>query len=203
MSEDTAPRPRRSLFGGIYRRLQGAARHPHAQWWLAAAAFAEASFFPIPPDVILAPMALESPKRWWRYATIATVSSAIGGLFGYAIGHYLIEWALPLIQAAGYGGAYHTAKVFFARYGFWALIVKGLTPFPYKIFTITAGAVAMPLLPFFAASVISRAMRFFLLAGLLALAGPKVEPVLARYIDWFGWAFLALLVVGFWWLAQH
>ena len=187
----------------IYDWCVAAADKPYALWILAAVSFAESSFFPVPPDVMLAPMSLAQPKRAWVFAGVCTIASVIGGLLGYAIGHYLIEWALPLIQSAGYGGAYQTAKVFFARYGFWALIVKGLTPFPYKIFTITAGAVAMPLLPFFAASIISRAMRFFLLAGVLALAGPKVEPVLARYIDWFGWAFLILLLAGFWWLARH
>lgn len=202
MSTAGTPPQRRSPFARLYALMQRAARHPRARWWLAGVAAAEASFFPLPPDIMLAPMTLENPRAWLKLATLTTVSSVAGGVFGYLIGHYLIGWALPLLQAAGYGPAYHTAQVFFAKYGFWALIIKGLTPFPYKIFTITAGAVAMPLLPFIAASFIGRGIRFYLLAGLLRAIGPSVEPVLARYIDWFGWALLAMLALGFWWLAR-
>lgn len=192
--------PRLSLFGRLYRWMRAAAQRPGAVWLLIAMSAAEASFFPIPPDIMLAPMTLARPRAWFWLASVTTVASVVGGVGGYAIGHYLIHWAYPLIVSMGYQGAYDSAKDFFARYGFWALIIKGLTPFPYKIFTISAGAVAMPLLPFVAASIIGRGMRFFLVAGLVRLVGARAEPAIARYIDWIGWIFLVLIVSGFWWL---
>ncbi|MDE2148883.1 MAG: DedA family protein [Gammaproteobacteria bacterium] len=200
--KDEQTSARLSPFARLYRLMQRAARHPRAPWWLAAASAAEASFFPLPPDIMLAPMTLENPRAWLRLATLTTLASVAGGVIGYGIGHYLIHWVLPVIGAAGYGPAYQATRLFFAKYGFWALVIKGLTPLPYKIFTITAGAVAMPLLPFIAASLIGRGIRFYLLAGLLRVIGPRVEPVLARYIDWFGWMLLVLIALGFWWLTR-
>ncbi|MDR3418968.1 MAG: DedA family protein [Nevskia sp.] len=195
-----AKRP--SLFGRMYAWIERSARHPRAEWILVAVCIAEASFFPIPPDVMLAPMALERPRAWLRLGTIATLASVVGGIGGWFIGHYLIIQVLPLLQHLGYGPAYETTKAFFAKYGVWAIIVKGATPIPYKIVTITAGAVSMPLLPFVLASFVGRGMRFYLVAGAVRLAGPKVQPWLAKYIDVIGWVFVGLLVAGFLWFAR-
>lgn len=195
--------PRASLFARLYAWMQRAARHRRAAWWLAAISAAEASFFPVPPDVMLAPMALEQPRAWFRLATICTLASVIGGIGGWLLGHYLIVQLLPWLERLGYSPAYDATRAFFAKYGFWAIILKGLTPIPYKIVTITAGAVAMPLPAFVAASFIGRGLRFYLVAGLLGLAGPAVEPWIARYIDYVGWVFLALLVGGFLWFSHR
>jgi membrane protein YqaA with SNARE-associated domain len=197
------PAPRLSLFGRLYAWMRRAAQNPRAEWILAAVSAAEASFFPIPPDVMLAPLVLERPHSWFRLATITTLASVAGGVGGWFIGHYLIQQVLPLLLRLGYGPAYESTKQFFADYGVWAIIIKGLTPIPYKIVTITAGAAQMPLYKFIAASFVGRGMRFYLVAGMIRLAGPKVEPVLARYIDWVGWGVIVLLIAGFLWISHH
>lgn len=194
----TAKRP--SAFARLYAWMERLAKHPRAPWWLGGVSAAESSFFPIPPDVMLIPMVLEQPRAWLRLATITTVTSVLGGVFGWLIGHFLIAEALPLIERLGYGPAYEATRDFFARYGFWALIIKGLTPIPYKIFTITAGAADMALLPFIAASFVGRGMRFYVVAGVMRLAGPTIEPALKKYIDVVGWVVIALIVSGVVWL---
>jgi membrane protein YqaA with SNARE-associated domain len=187
--------------GGPFRRLYQwmlvTARHPHANAFLGVISFAESSFFPIPPDVMLAPMVLARPRHWFVLATITTLASVAGGAAGYAIGHYLIDWAMPVIERFGYRPAYDTAVEFFARYGFYAIIIKGLTPIPYKIFTISAGAAQMPFWPFMAASLIGRGMRFYLVAGVVQFAGPAVQERVLRHIEILGWTFVCLLIGGF------
>lgn len=201
MSPETpiaAKRP--SAFARLYAWMERLAKHPRAPWWLGGVSAAESSFFPIPPDVMLIPMVLEQPRLWLRLATITTVTSVFGGVIGWLIGHFLIAEALPLIERLGYGPAYEATRDFFTRYGFWALIIKGLTPIPYKIFTITAGAADMALLPFIAASFVGRGMRFYLVAGVMRAAGPMIEPKLKKYIDIVGWVVIALIVSGVVWL---
>ena len=165
--------------------------------------FSESSFFPIPPDVMLAPMSLAQPQRAWRYAAITTVTSVLGGVLGYLIGVYLLDLAMPLVEKFGYLPAYETAVAWFEAYGFWAIFVAGFTPIPYKVFTISAGAAAMPLLPFVAGSLVGRGMRYFLIAGIVRWAGPRIEPQLIRYIDAIGWLCLALIVALVVWLKLH
>ena len=187
--------------GGPFRRLYlwmlHAARHPHADYFLAVISFAESSFFPIPPDVMLAPMTLARPRHWALLATITTLSSVAGGALGYFIGSHLIEWAMPAIERFGYRAAYDTAVDWFARYGFYAIIIKGLTPIPYKIFTISAGAAQMPFWPFMGASLIGRGMRFYLVAGVMQFAGPAVQERMLRHVEVIGWVFVTLLIGGF------
>jgi len=172
------------------------ARHRHAPWYLGALSFAESSFFPIPPDVMLAPMSLADPARAWRFALLTTLASVAGGLFGYFIGAFAFELIEPAIRDGRYWAHYLQAQDWFARWGFWAMFVAGFSPIPYKMFTIAAGAAAMPLLPFTAASLIGRGARFFLVAGLMAWGGARMEAVLRRYIDRLGWATVAAVVVG-------
>lgn len=187
----------RGLFGRLYVMTLRWAAHRRATWLLAFLSFTESSFFPIPPDVMLAPMVLAKPKRAWVLATITTVASVLGGLFGYLLGHYALELVLPMLERLHYMDHYHQAQSWFERWGFWIILVfGGFSPIPYKLFTITAGATALNPLLFIVASLISRGARFFLVAWLLAWGGPRIEPWLRLYIERIGWATVALLVAG-------
>lgn len=170
-------------------------RHPHAPWYLGGLSFAESSFFPVPPDVMLAPMCLANPRRAWYFAFLTTLTSVLGGLLGYIIGYFALDAILPWLQESRYWPAYQTAVDWFKRWGFWAVFVAGFSPIPYKMFTIAAGAMSMALLPFTIASVIGRGLRFFLVAGLMAWGGPRMESLLHRYVDRLGWATVAIVAV--------
>ncbi len=191
------------LFSSLYRRAMVWSRHPHAPWYLGGVSFAESSFFPIPPDVMLAPMALANPKRWWWLALITTLASVAGGVAGYLIGYFALDAILPWLQESRYWPAYQTAVDWFGKWGFWAVFVAGFSPIPYKVFTIAAGALSMALLPFVLASIIGRGLRFFLVAGLMAWGGAKMEEALHRYIDRLGWATVALVVLGGVWFGMR
>lgn len=183
------------LFGPLYDWVIRWSSHRHAERYLAVLSFAESSFFPVPPDVLLAPMTLARPKRGWWLATITTVASVIGGFAGYAIGWFALDWIEPMLVDFGYWEHYLTATEWFSRYGFWAVLVAGFSPVPYKIFTIAAGALHMFLPGFAVASVLGRGGRFFLVAGLLILGGERMERGLRRHIDTLGWI-TVLLIVG-------
>lgn len=187
------------LFSPLYRRAMAWSRHPRAPQYLAGLSFAESSFFPVPPDVMLAPMSLANPKRAWRFALLTTLASVAGGLFGYLIGFFAIDAILPWLQASRYWPAYETAVEWFGVWGFWAVFVAGFSPIPYKVFTIAAGALSMALLPFTLASLVGRGLRFFLVAGLMAWGGERMETLLHRYIDRLGWAtMLAVVAAALW-----
>jgi membrane protein YqaA with SNARE-associated domain len=183
------------LFEPLFDRVLTWSRHPHAQWYLGVLSFAESSFFPVPPDVMLAPMVVARPEKAWRLAAITTGASVIGGLAGFAIGMLAIDTLVPLIEKFGYMDAYVRSQEWFEAWGFWAILAAGFSPIPYKVFTIAAGAMAMPLAPFALASVVGRGARFFLVAGLLYWGGPRVEQVLRRYVERLGWLLVAMLVV--------
>jgi membrane protein YqaA with SNARE-associated domain len=190
------------LFSSLYQRAMTWSRHPHAPWYLGGLSFAESSFFPIPPDVMLAPMCLANPQRAWRLALLTTLASVAGGLFGYSIGFFAIDALLPWLQESRYWPAYQTAVEWFGRWGFWAVFVAGFSPIPYKVFTIAAGALSMALLPFTLASLIGRGARFFLVAGLMAWGGARMEEMLHRYVERLGWAVVALAVVALLWFGN-
>jgi len=165
---------------------------------LATVSFAESSFFPIPPDIMLIPMVLSQPRKAWWYATIATVSSVIGGLFGYAIGYYLFDAVgLPILKFYGNEHALDGFEAFVREYGVAAVIVKGMTPIPYKVVTIAAGVGKMDLLAFIGASIVARAMRFYLVAGLLYFFGEPIRSFIEERLALVTTAFLVLLVGGF------
>jgi membrane protein YqaA with SNARE-associated domain len=185
------------IFSTLYDRALAWSRHPHAERYLAAVSFTESAFFPIPPDVLLAPMTLARPQRWWRLAAITTVTSVLGGLLGYVIGYLALEAVAPVLQRVGYWPYFETAEDWFDRYGFWAIFAAGFTPIPYKVFTVAAGAVHMALLPFVAGSLIGRGARFFLVAALVRYGGAPIEQHIRRYIDWLGWGTLALLLLAY------
>jgi len=192
-----------SLFGGLYDRVLAWAEHPHAIRYLGALSFAESSFFPIPPDVMLAPMTLARPDRGWRLAALTTIASVVGGVGGYLIGRLAIDAIMPWLVSLGYAEGYARASQWFGEWGVWAVLIAGFTPIPYKIFTIAAGALGMFLPGFILGSVIGRGARFYLVAGLIILGGPRMARALRRYVDAIGWATLAILVVGLvvlrWW----
>ncbi len=164
-------------------------QHPHAPWYLGALSFAESSFFPIPPDVMLAPMALAKPHYAWRFALLTTLTSVLGGVFGYLIGYFLFEilHIAELLHQFGHWDSYLTTQAWFQRWGFWAVFLAGFSPIPYKVFTITAGVVSMMLIPFVLASLIGRGARFFLVAAFMCWGGPRMEAVLRANIDRLGW----------------
>lgn len=173
------------------------ARHRHAPWFLGVLSFAESSFFPIPPDVMFAPMVLARPERAWWLAALTMITSVLGGLFGYLIGHFAFELVAPLIQHAGYWPAYLQAKEWFAEWGFWAICIAAFTPIPYKMFTIASGVISMALLPFVLGSLIGRGARFFMVAGLMVWGGPRMEGLLRKYVDAIGWSVVALAVTAY------
>ncbi|MCG5536101.1 YqaA family protein [Ectothiorhodospira mobilis] len=184
------------LFGPLYDRVMGWSRHPRAPRYLAALSFAESSFFPVPPDVMLAPMAAARPDQGMRLALITTLFSVLGGLAGYLLGHLAFEAITPWIVQAGHGGQLERARDWFGQWGVWVVLVAGFSPIPYKLFTLTAGAMAMPLAPFVLASFLGRGARFFAVALIIAALGPRIEPRLRPYMEWIGWSTVALLAVA-------
>lgn len=184
----------RSLYDWMMRSATSR-RAPHALFWVS---FIESSIFPIPPDVMLIPMILaERAKAWW-YATLATLGSVIGGIAGYAIGYFLFAYiGKPILNFYGAGTKFAQASEWFKDYGVWILIAKGWTPFPYKVLTIAAGAFHMALIPFVLASIVARAMRFFLVAGLLYFFGDPIRDFIERRLTLVTTVFVALLVGGF------
>jgi len=183
------------LFSRLYERVMLWSRHPQAPRYLAALSFAESSFFPVPPDVMLAPMCLAEPAKAWRFALLTTLASVLGGMLGYLIGHFAFEMVEPLIIDWGYHAQYLRAKAWFAQWGFWAVFLAGFSPIPYKVFTISAGVIAMSFLPFVVASAVGRGARFFLVSAVMAWGGARMEGLLRRYIDALGWLVVLLAVV--------
>lgn len=188
------------VFGPLYDRCRSLAAHPHAPWYLGFISAIESIFFPVPTDVMLAPMALARPRRWFHYGMLAAVTSVLGGVVGYAIGYFALDAVMPLIERVGYLARYHAVQDQFARFGVWIMFVAAFTPIPFKVFTLAGGAAAMPLLPFVIASFVGRALRFLLVAGLVAWGGPRIEPHLRRYIETVGWIVAAVIIAAIVWL---
>lgn len=175
-------------------------RHRHAPCYLGVLSFAESSFFPVPPDVMLAPMALARPTRAWFFALITTVTSVLGGVLGYFIGLFLFELITPWLHHMGYWDGYLQAVAWFGVWGFWAVFLAGFSPIPYKVFTISAGAVAMSLPLFVLASFIGRGARFFLVAALMRWGGVRMEALLRAHIERLGWATIMLAAIIYLWV---
>lgn len=193
-----------AIFGPLYERVMRWSRHRHAEWYLGAMSFAESSFFPIPVDVMLAPMCLAQPQRAWRFALNATLLSVLGGLAGYAIGFLTFEAVEPWLRDSHYWDPYLTARAWFDDYGMWAVFVAGFSPIPYKVFTIAAGVAALSLPGFFIASLIGRGARFFLVAAFVRYAGVRLEARLIQYIERIGWGvLLAAVIIIAWFMLRH
>ncbi len=183
------------LFAPMYERALQWSRHPRAPTLLGALSFFEAVFFPVPPEVMLAPMSLAQPKRGWYFASISLLWSTLGALLGYAIGHLAFDLVAPLIEQLGYGPRFEQIKEIARKDGFWFLLIGGFVPVPFKLLTLASGVVGMPLLPFLAGAIIGRGKRVFLVAGAIYWGGERAERMLHKYAEPVGWAVLALVVI--------
>ena len=182
----------------LYDWTLAKAVHPHAEWWLAAFAFVEASFFPVPPHPLLGIMCLAEPRKAIRFAMIATFASVAGGLLGYAIGYFLYESVgTQLLALLGLTQSFPSAACYLREYGAEILMIKGATPIPFKLLTITAGFIAMPLLTFIAASVISRAISFMIVGVLFRLFGAPIKAFIDKYLGLATAGFVIVVVGGF------
>jgi membrane protein YqaA with SNARE-associated domain len=186
------------MLNSLYVRVKTLAQSRHAEAALVAVTFAESSFFPIPPDVLLAPMALAQPQRAWRIALVATLASVVGGILGYAIGAMLYDtigqW---LVNVYGYGAKMEALKQTYAQWGWLVILLKGVTPIPYKLVTITSGLLGYNFPLFVVLSVITRGARFFLVVGALNWFGEPLRQAMERNSAAVLGGFAALVVVGF------
>ena len=174
------------------------AGHRHALWVLAAVSFTESSFFPIPPDILMIPMILAAPHRAWLIAGVCTLASVAGGLAGYAIGALLFDTiGEPIIAFYGYLDRFAEFQQQYEEWGAWIVAGAGVTPFPYKVITIMSGVMNLDLVVFSVASVLSRGLRFFILAALLWKFGPPIRGFIERYLPWLATLFFVLLFAGF------
>ncbi|MDT8368359.1 MAG: YqaA family protein [Longimicrobiales bacterium] len=193
---DARPGPVRRL----YDWMLGWADTPHGPRALAGLAFAESSIFPIPPDPLLIALALGAPRRALRFAAICTIASVVGGVVGYFLG--MAAWGVvgdfflahvPGVDAAGF----EAVRALYERWGFWAVFVAGLTPIPYKVFTLASGVFAISFPIFLGASAVSRGLRFFVVAGLIRVFGASIQRVIDRWFNVVTWVFAALVIGGF------
>ncbi len=182
----------------LYNWTLDLAGRPYATYALAAVSFAESSFFPIPPDVMLVPMALAQPKKIWWYATVCSIASVLGGILGYMIGMFFIDtagvWILELFHLADKRGAFEEQ---YALYGHWVILIKGFTPIPFKLVTITSGAAGYSLPWFIGLSIITRSGRFFFVALLMSKFGPFIKKQLDAHLTLILTLFVVALVGGF------
>ncbi len=182
----------------LYDWTMDLAARPHAGRWLFVIAFLESSFFPVPPHAMLAPMCLARPQRALYFAAICTVASVLGGLFGYWIGYALYESVgQAMLNALGLAKNFPTAQCYLREYGAEIILLKGATPIPFKLITISAGFVHFNLFTFIWASIVSRAFQFFLVAGLFWKFGAPIKGFIDKYLGWVVAAFAILVVGGF------
>jgi membrane protein YqaA with SNARE-associated domain len=188
----------RLMLQSLYDWTLHLAADPNAVWFLAAIAFVESSFFPIPPDLLLIPMILASPQDAWFLATVATLASVAGGFLGYAIGRLAFDTiGVRILRFYGLLNKFYAMEALYRRWGVWIIIAKGMTPIPYKIVTIASGAFHFDLVRFSIASVACRALRFFLLAALLWKFGEPIRGFIEGRLTLLMTVFVVLLVGGF------
>ena len=182
----------------LYDWTLGLAQHPHALWALAVVAFIESSFFPIPPDILMIPMIIARPSRAFVIAGVALVASVLGGLFGYGIGALAFEsLGQPILASLGKADAMAEFSTRFNDMGFWAVLVAGVTPFPYKVITIMSGWTGMPMGTFIMTSILARGLRFFVVAGLLWKFGAPIRDFIEKRLGIMFTLAVALLLGGF------
>ena len=193
------------IFTPLYDLALKWAKHKQAPKYLSALSFAESSFFPIPPDVMLMPMSLSQPHKAFYYAWLTTLFSLLGGVLGYLIGYWAMDLLMPTIQSLGYAHKIEQVNTWFSEYGVWIVFAAGFSPIPYKLFTLTAGASAMAFVPFLIASLIGRGARFFLVAALMRWGGAKFEASIRKWVDWIGWTLVVLIIayIGYKMLGAH
>ncbi len=182
----------------LYDWVMNLAHHRQALWALAAVSFAESSFFPIPPDAMLMPMVLADRRKAWLYAGVCTAASVLGALLGYWIGYELYATVgVKIVAAYGLEAKMQSSIEAFNTYGVWIILIKGMTPIPYKIITIACGVAHFALLPFVLASIVTRGLRFFAVAGLLYVYGPPIRDFVEKRLTLVTTAFLAIVIGGF------
>lgn len=186
------------MIRGLYNWTMGISRHKHAVWGLGGISFIESSFFPLPPDIILIPMCIANRQKAFWYATVCSIASVLGGIFGYAIGYFLYDiLGAPIIEFYGLQAPFENFSAQYNAYGTWIVLGAGLTPIPYKIITIASGVTHMNLPLFIIMSFIGRAMRFYLVAALLWKYGQPIQDFIEKYLGLLSIAFFVLLVGGF------
>jgi membrane protein YqaA with SNARE-associated domain len=183
------------LMSGLLHWVEAFAATPYGAWALFIIAFAESSFFPIPPDVLLIALCLGDPSRAYWFATICAVASVLGGMLGYGIGYY---GGRPVLKRMFSAKKIEAVERLYDRYNAWATGVAGLTPLPYKLFTISGGAFAINFKVFVVASVLSRSLRFFVVAALINIFGEPAKELIDKHLGWLSIAFVILLIGGFW-----
>ena len=182
----------------LYEWTLSLANSPYALWALAFVAFIESSFFPIPPDLLMIPMIIAAPRRAFIIAGVATVASVLGGMFGYAIGMFAMDTVgAPILETLGKADSMEAFSTRFNGVGFWAVLIAGVTPFPYKVITIMSGATAMPLGTFIITSILARALRFFIIAGLLWKFGAPIRDFIEKRLGLMFTLFCIALLGGF------
>ena len=186
------------MLRGLYNWTMSLATSPYALWALAVVAFVESSVFPIPPDVLMIPMIIAAPRRAFVIAGVATVASVLGGLFGYYIGAALFDTiGQPILDFYGKGDHFAEFASRYNEYGAWAVLIAGVTPFPFKVITIASGATGLSLPVFFFSAIIARALRFFIVAGLLWKFGEPIRDFIERQLGLVFIIFCVLLIGGF------
>ena len=186
------------IFSALYEWTLKWAEHKFAPRILAVLTFAESVFFPIPPDVLLAPMVLAQREKAWKFATLTTVASVLGGIVGYGLGYMMFEpWIQPLITEFGYQARFDKAMLWFSEWGVWVVFIAGFSPIPYKLFTVSAGFLHMAFLPFLLASAIGRGMRFFLVAGVIRWGGAPMEQKIRQWVDVLSWLVVSAIVIAY------
>lgn len=186
------------MLRSLYEWTMAKAAHRHAEWWLAAFAFVEASFFPIPPHPLLGLMCLAEPKKAIRFAMIATLASVAGGLLGYAIGYGLYETVgTQLLSALGLTESFPKAACYLREFGAEIIMIKGATPIPFKLLTITAGFIEMPLLTFIGASLVSRSISFMIVGVLFRMFGAPIKAFIDKYLGLVTAGFVIAVIGGF------
>ena len=186
------------MIRALYDWTMSLAAHPRALWALAFVAFIESSVFPVPPDVLMIAMIIAAPARAFVIAAVATAASVAGGLLGYVIGAFAFETVgYPALSALGKGPAVEAFNTRFNDYGFWSVLIAGLTPFPYKVITIMSGWTGLPLATFVVTSIVARGLRFFIVAALLWKFGPPIRDFIEKRLGLMFTLFVVLLVAGF------
>ena len=180
----------------LYDKTLNLAGHVKASYYLFILSVAESSFFPIPPDVMLAPMCLAKTNKAWKFAFITTIGSVIGGILGYLIGKFSFGYIEPILINFDYMIAYENSVYWFNKYGFWAILIAGFSPIPYKVFTIAAGVLNMAFVPFVIGSVIGRGARFYLVAFFVRVFGKEIDSILRKYMNRIAWGLVAFIVIG-------
>lgn len=193
-----------AMLQNLYNKCLLAVQSPHAIWVLAFISFLESSIFPIPPDVMLIPMVIAAPLLGWRYAFVCTIASVAGAVVGYGLGYYAYDWiGAPMLEALGKADKIDSFKALFDQYGVWTVLIAGVTPFPFKVITILSGFVEFNFVAFILSSFVARALRFFLVAGLLVYFGEPIRSFIEKRLGLMLILGTVILIIGAYLIGTH